>query len=172
MEGKKLNRKMLGKKPEEDMEEEVSGNGKKGWANAELVNNLAQYTFDTPRDRMPEMTNIPLDQVRPQGMIHMYAKEVRLLEELIIGAQLSMNELYMEYHPDSPVPVDLHVWLDDYKENNNELLSDEYQFRYYQLRRSLGGDHKFNAVTLARDQIESQSQVPSEEDFLERLKTQ
>lgn len=162
-----LNRKNLGKK--EDAEAE--GNEKDQSLN-ERLDSLVEYTFNTPRDRMPEMTNLPLDQVRPQSMNHMYAKEVKLLEMLIIEAQDIMNNCFVAYHPDSPVPVDVEVWLEDSKNGLNELLSDEYQFRYYQLRRSIGGDHKFNAFEAAEKQIEAQSQPMGEEDFIKRLREQ
>ena len=166
MDNRSLNRKNL--KKEEEEEEE---NGK-GSPLSDRLDNLVEYTFNTPRDRMPEMTNLPLDQVRPQSMNHMYAKEVKLLEMLIIDAQATVNNYFVAYHPDSPVPVDVEAWKADCKEGLNELLSDEYQYRYYQLRRSIGGDHKFNAFEAAEKQIEAQNQQPTEEDFLSRLRQQ
>lgn len=165
---RRLNRSNLRKKEEVEAE----GNGNKEKSLSERFDSLVEYTFNTPRDRMPEMTNLPLDQVRPQSMNHMYAKEVKLLEMLIIDAQDIMNDCFATYHPDSPTPVDVNLWEQEFKEGLNELLSDEYQYRYYQLRRSIGGDHKFNAFEAAEKQIEAQNQMPSEEDFLSRLKQQ
>ena len=155
---RRLNRENLG---DEDVEED--GSGEKDKTLSERFDSLVEYTFNTPRDRMPEMTNLPLDQVRPQSMNHMYAKEVKLLEMLIIEAQETINNGFVAYHPDAPIPVNLKEWLEDCEDGVNELLSDEYQYRYYQLRRSIGGDHKFNAFEAAEKQIEAQMQKPPDE---------
>ena len=131
-----------------DVKEKVISKDGKGSESGVLK--LIEHTFETPRDKMPEMTNIPLDQIRPLSMMGTYEIETNLLCDMMVEAQKAYNKIWEESHPDAQT-VEVEDW--DKEKREFTLLMAEWRFLYYQHRRSIGGDHVKDAIVLAQDQI-------------------
>ncbi len=116
---------------------------------------LVDALYRTKRERLPEMSNIPLDKVRPLTWILTYAKEVLEICEGIVESQQRLIKRYPEYHPGKELKVD---WVDNWEEDKKKIvtLMVEWVYTYCQFRRSVGGEHVKNAVLLAQDQMAAQ----------------
>ena len=146
----------------EETEDElgVNGNGAKEQADVILVRSL----YDTVREKLPEMTNIPLDKVRPLTWILTYAKEILEICDEIIKSQKRLSVQYAKYHDGIEPDVD---WLREWPSQRGKviLLMVEWVYSYCQFRRSVSGDHVKNAVLLAQDQIATQEGKEQESPF-------
>lgn len=125
---------------------------------------LLEALYNTKRERLPEMSNIPLDKVRPLTWILVYAKEILEICEEIIESQQRMSKRYAEYHGGVEPKVD---WVDNWLGVKGKpgakdkvgikdtilLLMVEWVYTYCQFRRSVLGEHVKNAVLLSQDQI-------------------
>lgn len=231
----------------------MNDNNKDGHKQGDIM--LIEAAYNTPREKLPEMTNIPLDQVRPLSMMSTFIQEIKLLCDDMKDAQKVYSDIWAKHHEQTENIVgtkqtieeeidfkqfrrELHLrgikkktrvdailaltkvweeegWVVEIKEgdtrndvvfcktkkvevsgvasseaNNGKIdvnkhpdfkcdakdikiLSDEWQYRYYQLRRSIGGDHKRDAVVLAQDQIAAKStEGLSAEELADRIHQQ
>lgn len=131
----------------------VAQNGS-GGEQAEVI--LVKALYDTRREKLPEMSNIPLDKVRPLTWMLTYAREIIILCEEIVEAQKKLSKHYAKYHK-GEVPPKVE-WVDNWQTYKWKivLLMAEWVYTYCQFRRSVGGDHMKSAVLLAQDQIAMQ----------------
>lgn len=118
---------------------------------------LIEHIFDTRREKLAELTNVPLDQVRPLSMMQMYVAELKVLAVQIIQAQIKYSQYRQQYYPDERIYtlVDFEQELKDINESIGpyKCLAEEWLFYWLQLRRSVHGDHLNRAGVLAQDQI-------------------
>jgi len=94
--------------------------GQKDEAKLELVRTL----FQTPKELMPELTNIPLNLVPSLS-------------------RMVTNEAGMKMLADKMAR----------KKNKPELLSETLRYSLYQHRRSIRGDHKMALATLTQEEL-------------------
>lgn len=149
---------------EEEIEIEIpenyqeSGNGKK-----EAAVILVEEMYRTPKGRMLEMTNLPLDKQRTITWMKVLVKEGYALCRDIVDAQKILSARYAEYH-DGKKPA---VEWDNWEIISKKLISliDAWVFHYCQVRRSKDGDHIKNAVVLAQDQMAAQQAGQGESAF-------
>lgn len=143
---------------------------------------LVQFLYNTSREKMAELTDVPLDQVLPLSMITAFADEVKLLCNDMVDAQVEHFANWWSYHGDEMKKQGKTLEeccaeaMEGFgnPERTAKLLSIEWLYYYYQLRRSIRGDHKLGATTLAQDQIAAQQQqgIGSIEDLMGRLQEQ
>ncbi len=131
---------------------------------------LLEALYNTRRERLPEMSNIPLDKVRPLTWILIYTKEVLEICEGIIESQKRMSKRYTEYHDGEEPKVS---WVDNWEDDKKKvvMLMEEWVYTYCQFRRSVGGEHVKNAVLLSQDQIAAEQGQGDESPF-DRAKLQ
>lgn len=118
---------------------------------------LLGHIFETSEDKLPELTNVPLDQVRPLSMMRMYIQELQLMGEQILKAQVEYSKYRAQYYPGERVLTeeDFADELKDIREGTGRYLSlaKKWIFYWLQFRRSIQGDHLSRAGVLAQDQI-------------------
>jgi len=115
------------KKPEiKQKEQEFSKDGHREVAKLELV----ELLFRTPDERMPELTNIPLNQVLPLSMVVAMETGIKMLADRVSGK----GGVYDE-------------------EGKPILLSEIWRKSYAQYRRSIRGDHKMALATLTQEEL-------------------
>ena len=139
---------------EEMIDVEGDGENGKGQQDASVI--LVTELYRTPRQRMLEMTNVPLDKQRALTWMKVYVKEMYLMCEEIVRAQKALKELYELYHPNVTLKID---YLDEWEtEGRKQVVSliDEWVYHYCQVRRSKDGEHVKNAVLLSQDQMATQ----------------
>lgn len=148
-------------------EEDYTSNGHNadGQVNdtAQLV--LIDAIFNTTRERILELTNIPLDKQRALTWMKVYVKEVFALCDEIVKAQKALSKHYAKYHNGVEPEVE---WLDKWDGKiKSELISlmDEWIYRYCQVRRSKDGEHIKDAVVLSRFQMETMQAEGGESPF-------
>lgn len=144
-------------KAKETEEPEFSKDGQDKSALLKLV----EFTFDTPPEKLAEMTHLPLDMIHSLSMMRTYAAEFLLLSDAMKEAQKEYNQIWGEYHRKDKL-VDM-ATDSEYDEHRQGLLMLEWLYSFYQHRRSIGGDHHMGAITLAQDQITADMQKPPDE---------
>lgn len=128
---------------------------------------LADYIVHTPRDRISELTPMPLDQHRPHSLILMLSGIQRNMCKEAVARQGRINKIYAEYH-DGKIPVDLannSAWdIKKLEETNLE----KWSYFYKQLRRGYKNELLMSMTTLAQSQLEAE-QPESPKEVLERF---
>lgn len=135
-----------------------NGNGKE---DAAVI--LVTEMYRTPKSRMLEMTNLPLDKHRTITWMKVYVKEGIALCRDIVDAQEILSARYAKYHDGKRPEVNWGNWEDIRKKIIS--LVDTWVFHYCQVRRSKDGEHVKNAVVLAQDQMAAQQQGEGESAF-------
>lgn len=164
----------------EELERNSNGNHNHNNDKADVI--LVKTIFDTPREKLPELTDIPLDQVRPLSMMSALAEEVKMMAQDMKDTQSKHFANWWRYNYEACKKAGIELEdlvkesLKDFSVSESQkLLSIEWQHHYYQLRRSIGGgQHRMGAITLAQDQIAATQQKDtfSTEDLLDRLHEQ
>lgn len=153
--------------PEEDKEEDLPDDIKADGAEVRLVKAL----FETPVEKLAEMTNIPLDKLNALTWMRAFIKEAENFCDEIIESQRKLSKVYAKYHdgkePDVPW---LASWDEKKKKQQGQLMMAEWLHAFYQHRRSINGDHKKDAFMLAQDQIANQQGDKTENPFEEALR--
>jgi len=91
---------------------------------------LVELMFRTPDDRMPELTNIPLNQVLPLSMVMVNEQGIKMLADRLAGKDGVYDE--------DGKPI---------------LLSEIFRKAYHQYRRSVRGEHKMALATLTQEEL-------------------
>ena len=138
----------------EEVKVESQGASQDGRSEGSALLRLVDFIYNTPPERLAELTNIPLDLVRTMTMMSTFIKECEALCYEMRDAQVAYNEIYKEYHKKS-VSIDVDV-SPDYNVAQIEFIEEAYLFFFYQLRRSVNGDNYIGAIKLAEAQINSQ----------------
>ncbi|MBU1067416.1 hypothetical protein KKE60_06485 [Patescibacteria group bacterium] len=107
------------KEPIKEPRPEEDGEGKK-----EVKLELVKTLFQTPKELMPELTNIPLNLV--PSLSRMVTNEV--------GMRMLADRMAR-------------------KRNKPQLLSEILRYSIYQHRRSVRGDHKMALATLTQEEL-------------------
>lgn len=113
-------------------EEKISQDGHDEKAALELV----QLLFNTPEDKLPELTNIPLNQVLPLSMMAAVEQGIKAIADKLDG-----------------------------KNEPPKLLSEIWRKSYAQYRRSIRGEHKMALATLTQEEMalkEEEGEEPEE----------
>ena len=110
---------------------------------------LLGYIFEPSDERLPELTDLPLNQINTLSWMTVYDEQTRMMAR---AAQYAID-----------------------KKNGNKavkpepmLLSEVYRKAYYQHRRSLEGSGKMMASTLAMKQLEMQATTEEEDQLFPR----
>lgn len=101
---------------------------------------LLTYIFEPSDERLPELTDLPLNQMNTMSWTVVYNEQAKMMARAIQYAIDKQNG----GNPEKPELV---------------LLNEVYLKAYYQHRRSLEGSGKMMASTLAMKQLEMQQQV-------------
>lgn len=96
---------------------------------------LLKYIFDPSKERMPELTDVPLNQINPLSWIITFEALTRSLMK------------YMKYCQDKRHGVET-------PRPDPLFASETWRFAFYQHRRSIDGSGKMMASTLAMKQLE------------------
>ena len=118
------------KQKEVKKDPEFSGNGHENGHKEGAKLELVELLFRTPDERMPELTNIPLNQVLPLSMVVMGEAGIKMLADRASGK----GGIYDE----NGKPI---------------LLSEVWRKSYAQYRRSIRGDHKMALATLTQEEM-------------------
>lgn len=132
----------------------------------DAVLELVRWIYKTPPEKLAEMTNIPLGMVQTVVMMACSIIEAEELCKDMKENQKRYNEIWKKYHPDDEV-VDVEN-DPDYDIDALSFLPESWLYLFFQVRRSIRGDHVMGAVTLAQEQI--QAKAPEPEDLASKLR--
>lgn len=148
----------------------VENNGNDGDKDARRI--IADFIVNPDRDRISELTSLPLDQHRPHSLINMLSDVLRHMCKEAKNRQERLNKKYSEYHKDkngNPImPVDLKTdpaWDIEKLEKTN---LENWSYYFKQNRRGYKNELLMATTTLAQSQLEAE-QPPDKEDILRKL---
>lgn len=128
---------------------------------------LAEFIVNPDRDRISELTSLPLDQHRPHSLINMLSDILRHMCKEAVQRQKRMNIIYAQYHKDKNgegiIPVDLDkdsAWNIEKLERTN---LENWSYYFKQNRRGYKNELLMSATTLAQSQLESEQPATPEE---------